>query len=789
MLIKLTLLLAIPVAVSFYYSTERDIFWLCLSIAALVIILHVLISHVERIANKFVRRILGFFLILPLAFFELSRAASFYFQGESFNERFFFHFNWNSIAAAGSAYLPVIGAVLVYLASIAVLCWVWPGGRDGNHNRNKNFPITVQLFFLALALFVLEPDISKFSARQIQVMLNADKNLMIDSIAWRELALNPDALSAAIGAVVPGKNVLLIYLESLEEIYTDERIFPDLTPHLNRFKQSGLTFRYMRQSEGTGWTVAGMVASQCGTPLLSRYAEGNDILQSGFLNQAVCLGDILKQAGYYQVYLGGASTQFAGKGEFLATHGYDEVLGSAELSGQLEDSTYVSGWGLYDDSLFAIAEERFKGLAQSHQPFNLTLLTLDTHHPDGHASKSCPKYGFYENTMLDAVHCTDFLLNRFLESIRQHPAWDNTLVVLLSDHLAMRNVAQRYYPDDYERQLLFVILNAGIQGEMAISGTHMDVAPTVLDLMDVRYERAFLAGQNLLKADQGVSADIVSSKDRLDALRYLNRQVLTDTENDFCSNDDLLTIQDNTIKVGNRAITMNLAGYPLAPEMLGSNYGILAVFGDRGQIESTVTFNLENLSHVIYQHGTAPLLFIARSDYLPQPLKTAMTPHEDIAVFWKNAQGEMRYLGGGSDPERLRIRHPGCSSLFPEVGQKIAERSTIFDLQKLCRVNAFEKNYIDPNTGAIHLNRIAHENTWYRVVLSRIDTDRYGIADLAMQGEMIPDSESGNCHAYFGNAELIIPALKSEEQTHAVKMQLIPGADMRFRIVEKVSLQ
>jgi len=35
----------------------------------------------------------------------------------------------------------------------------------------------------------------------------------------------------------------------------------------------------------------------------------------------------------------------------------------------------------------------------------------------------------------------------------------------------------------------------------------------------------------------------------------------------------------------------------------------------------------------------------------------------------------------------------------------------------------------------------------------------------------------------------VIPALKSKEQVYAVKMQLIPGADIRFKTVEKMSLQ
>jgi hypothetical protein len=72
----------------------------------------------------------------------------------------------------------------------------------------------------------------------------------------------------------------------------------------------------------------------------------------------------------------------------------------------------------------------------------------------------------------------------------------------------------------------------------------------------------------------------------------------------------------------------------------------------------------------------------------------------------------------------------------------------------------------------------------------QIGTNRYDIADLVIEGEIFPDPEYGNCHAYyFNNSEWIMPTLKSKEQVYAVKMHLIPGAEIRFKIVEKVSLQ
>jgi phosphoglycerol transferase len=50
----------------------------------------------------------------------------------------------------------------------------------------------------------------------------------------------------------------------------------------------------------------------------------------------------------------------------------------------------MNDWGLYDDMLFIEAEKKLDEL-ESHPntPFNLTLLTIDTHGPNGYVSKHC----------------------------------------------------------------------------------------------------------------------------------------------------------------------------------------------------------------------------------------------------------------------------------------------------------------------------------------------------------------------------------------------------------------
>lgn len=92
----------------------------------------------------------------------------------------------------------------------------------------------------------------------------------------------------------------------------------------------------------------------------------------------MCLGDVLSDRGYRNVFLGGADAAFAGKGTFLAGHGYDEVRDLATWH-EMGESETNPAWGLSDRRLFAHAADTVTELHEAGQPFNLTLLTLDTH--------------------------------------------------------------------------------------------------------------------------------------------------------------------------------------------------------------------------------------------------------------------------------------------------------------------------------------------------------------------------------------------------------------------------
>ena len=61
----------------------------------------------------------------------------------------------------------------------------------------------------------------------------------LEAIAWEELSLEQDALTNTQFTSTPGKNILFIFLEGFEAIYTDENLFPGLTPNLQALNEEG----------------------------------------------------------------------------------------------------------------------------------------------------------------------------------------------------------------------------------------------------------------------------------------------------------------------------------------------------------------------------------------------------------------------------------------------------------------------------------------------------------------------------------------------------------------------
>ena len=284
------------------------------------------------------------------------------------------------------------------------------------------------------------------------------------------------------------KNVIYIYLESFERKYLDQTLFPDLAPNMSALENgASYSFNDVGSAAGTTFTIGGIVGSQCGHPLFTLAQVNRSENFDVFMPYTTCLGDYLKQNKYNTVYMGGADSSFAGKSSFLKSHGYDKVIGLSDHTSEYEKASFHN-WGIYDEFLFRSAKKEILNLSKSREPFALSLLTLDTHHPSGHLSPTCKdlKYDDGKNEMLNAVHCSDKLAGEFIQDLLKSNIAKDTVFVVSSDHLAFKNDAYDLLSrDPASRRNLLFIYDPDVRSSKVISkpATLLDVSPTILSLL------------------------------------------------------------------------------------------------------------------------------------------------------------------------------------------------------------------------------------------------------------------------------------------------------------------
>ncbi len=401
-----------------------------------------------------------------------------YFTGEGFDEAVLFHLRVGLGGTGWREYwLPASLAVLL-AASVVVSAWMLFRRLRLRSNDHGSEPGRRNLWLgAALALFALIVNPAATAAGRMAMLSMGHSGKDAPPV----FAMTPERIDGE--PLRNRRNLVYIYLESVERTYLNEALFPGLTPHLKRLESLGTTYTDVRQVHGTGWTIAGMVASQCGVPLVLPGDSSVATTLDQFLPEARCMGDVLGDEGYELLFLGGADIGFAGKGNFYKTHGFSRVLGRHELEGRLPAGRAQSAWGLYDDDLLDMVHAEYVQLAAKKRPFGIFALTLDTHHPIGHETPSCRDHRYQDgqNPMLNAIACADHLVGQLIDRMLKDPAAADTVFVVASDHLAMNNAAIDRLREG-ERRNLFIVIDGAQLGAKEVSqpASTLDVGATVL---------------------------------------------------------------------------------------------------------------------------------------------------------------------------------------------------------------------------------------------------------------------------------------------------------------------
>lgn len=263
-------------------------------------------------------------------------------------------------------------------------------------------------------------------------------------------------------------------------------------PHLTELAHDNISFSNseslggFRCPNGTGWTIAAMFATESGLPFLFP-VEGNDDFEnrSGMANGTVALGDILEKKGYYQEFLCGSDATFGGRRAFLEQHGDFEIydLDVAIKNGYITEEQKV-WWGLEDRNLYRIAKDELTRVSTLGEPFNFTMLTVDTHHENGWICDLCGDE--YPDQLGNVLKCADDQIYDFIKWCEVQPWYENTVIVIQGDHPRM-DMALVEGIDYDDRTVYNCFINPKYDEKVLNSKnrefTPMDMFPTILSAM------------------------------------------------------------------------------------------------------------------------------------------------------------------------------------------------------------------------------------------------------------------------------------------------------------------
>ncbi len=245
------------------------------------------------------------------------------------------------------------------------------------------------------------------------------------------------------------RNLIFILVESLESsLFTKEQggqwnyeVIPEMYKLLN--DEDAVVFYNKNKSqqvnmiEGASWTSASIVSNLSGIPLKNDF-KNNKRNSKYFMKNVYSLGDLLKDNGYYNEVISGARTSFGKVNEYFYTHGYN-IIDADNLSDYnlKMNKTDVGVWGFNDKYLFETAKKRLNIISNKNEPFNLELITIDTHFMDGFKGEYTETK--YDRQYENVYSTTSKLIYEFVNWVKKQDYYDNTTIVIAGDHLGMQS--------------------------------------------------------------------------------------------------------------------------------------------------------------------------------------------------------------------------------------------------------------------------------------------------------------------------------------------------------------
>ena len=283
-------------------------------------------------------------------------------------------------------------------------------------------------------------------------------------------------------------NILIILMESFSanavgSVGGDSLI----TPNLNQLSREGILFTNMyansfRTDRGIVSVLNGYLAQP--TTSIMKYPAKSQTLPS--------IAKSLQNEGYTANMLYGGDINFTNMQSYFFSSGYNRITSDRDFP----LTSRLNKWGANDDITFRYLYEEIK--ERDHQtPWLTTFLTLSSHEPFDVPFHQLDEMGLYPNS----VAFTDSCIGNFIDKLKKLPVWENTLVILVSDHgYPYPKDVVNYEPRRYHIPMLWI--GGAIKNPVVIDkyANQTDLAATLLGLLGISHD-TFTFSRDILNPD------------------------------------------------------------------------------------------------------------------------------------------------------------------------------------------------------------------------------------------------------------------------------------------------
>ena len=294
----------------------------------------------------------------------------------------------------------------------------------------------------------------------------------------------------------PSPNVIIFILESMGREYwgsmNKERKIKDFigfTPFLDSLAEHSLVFSNAFATSRK--SIHAMPSILAGIPSFEI-----SYTSTPYSKQKIeSIVSIANSMDYNTSFFHGASNGSMGFLGFSNTLGFKNYYGRNEFN---NDDEYDGYWGIWDEPFLQFTKET---LDNKKQPFLATVFTITSHEPYVIPKKYDNRFNQGLIPMHKCVLYTDFSIKKFFDESKNSDWFKNTIFLFTADHSN-----KSYYPyyqktiNRFANPIMIYIPNSEFKGEVNSLASHMDIYPTIVDL--IGYKKPFRSwGKSLVTPD------------------------------------------------------------------------------------------------------------------------------------------------------------------------------------------------------------------------------------------------------------------------------------------------